>query len=205
MLDSGFRPLLERFNRPLVGLLPARVGPTAISIAGFVLGIGCALLLVQGENGAALALFALNRLLDGLDGSVARATGRQTDFGGYLDIFLDFVVYAMIPIAVAVGRAASTGGEAYLPVAILLASFYVNAVSWLYLSAILEKRATQASRPGTTSIVMPTGLIEGTETIILFTLIILLPAYAPLLMWTMAALVGVTAFQRLLWARRTII
>jgi phosphatidylglycerophosphate synthase len=46
---------------------------------------------------AALALIIISRIGDGLDGSVARASAR-TDFGGYLDITLDFVFYGAIPL-----------------------------------------------------------------------------------------------------------
>jgi phosphatidylglycerophosphate synthase len=40
--------------------------------------------------GAALAAILLNRLLDGLDGALARRRG-LTDAGGFLDISLDFL------------------------------------------------------------------------------------------------------------------
>ena len=43
-------------------------------------------------------LLLLNRLLDGLDGAVARAAG-STDLGGFLDITMDFLVYSAIPFA----------------------------------------------------------------------------------------------------------
>ena len=51
-------------------------------------------------DGAALLLFILNRLFDGLDGAVARAT-RRTDRGGFLDIVFDFAVYGAVPLAFA--------------------------------------------------------------------------------------------------------
>lgn len=38
----------------------------------------------------------LNRLLDGLDGALARRRG-LTDAGGFLDISLDFLFYALVP------------------------------------------------------------------------------------------------------------
>ena len=39
-----------------------------------------------------LAFFLLTRLLDGIDGAYARATNQCTEFGGYLDIIVDFTV-----------------------------------------------------------------------------------------------------------------
>ena len=43
--------------------------------------------------GVALLLILLNRVMDGLDGAVARHAG-ATDFGGYLDIVCDFLFYS---------------------------------------------------------------------------------------------------------------
>jgi phosphatidylglycerophosphate synthase len=37
-------------------------------------------------------MFLLTRLLDGIDGAYARATNQCTEFGGYLDIVVDFTV-----------------------------------------------------------------------------------------------------------------
>ena len=46
----------------------------------------------------------LNRILDGFDGMYARKTGRTTEFGGYLDIIVDFTIYGLIPVAIVAGR-----------------------------------------------------------------------------------------------------
>ena len=56
--------------------------------------------------------------------------------------------------------------------------------------------------PGTTAIPMPGGLVEGTETILLLTAMLILPGAFVLLAWVMAGLVVVTIFQRLRWAVR---
>ena len=78
--------------------------------------------------------------------------------------------------------------------AVLLATFYVNAVSWTYLSALLEKRSAGASRTGElTSIAMPPALVEGAETLVLFTLALLVPRDAPQVFAVMAVAV---AFER---------
>ena len=48
--------------------------------------------------------------------------------------------------------------------------------------------------------VIPTGLIEGTETIIFYCLFLILPQSFPWLGGVMAALVLITVVQRLWWA-----
>lgn len=87
----------------------------------------------------------LNRLFDGLDGSLAREQDAASDFGGYLDIVLDFAVYAAIPLGLALGQPAAAN---FVALALLLASFYVNAASWIYLAALLEKRQQGQWRRG---------------------------------------------------------
>lgn len=198
MLDSSLRSVKDSLLLPLARALGPRVHPNTLSVLGFLVGIGSALLLLRQAYAPALLLWLLNRVLDGLDGTVARAQRRQTDFGGYLDLLLDFALYALIPVCLALGSPV----PGVLPaLGALLGSFYLNAASWMYLAAVLEKRALGA-RGGATSIVMPPGLIEGAETILFFSLFMLLPGALVPLFAAMATLVLLTVGQRLLWAAR---
>ncbi len=202
MLDRSLRVLKDRMMAPLARWAGDAVHPTVISVGAFVVGLGCCALLYRGSLVAALVLWVLNRVLDGLDGPVARQQGRESDLGGYIDIVLDLVIYALIPISAA-AAAASPTDALWVSLAFLLASFYVNVGSWMYLAAILEKRGKGASGRGEqTTITFPTGLVEGAETMLLFTLIILLPGQLTALFWVIAMLVGITAVQRLVWAAR---
>lgn len=180
MIDSILRPLKDRLFAPLLPALGRIAGPDAVSIASFLVGISCAVAVyLSGSSSVpilAFLLWLLNRILDGLDGALARATSSATDRGGYLDIILDFLVYASVPLAMVFSstdiRLAQAG-------AVLLAAFYINSASWMYLSAVFEKRNFQESRvgedmkKGKTSVVMPPGIVEGTETIVLYSLMIL--------------------------------
>ena len=176
MFDSLLRPLKDRILAPAVASVGRRISPNAVTVLAFLAGLLCAAAICLQATIAAVVLWFLNRTLDGLDGAVARSTGRKTDGGGYLDIVLDFAVYAVLPLAMVF-----TVED--LPLAragtVLLAAFYVNSASWMYLSAILERRKRSGSAPeggSSTSVDMPAGLIEGTETIVLYTLMIALPA-----------------------------
>ena len=89
--------------------------------------------------------------------------------------------------------------------AVLLATFYVNTMSWTFLAAVAEKRGVGAATSGErTTVHMPTGLIEGVETIVLFTIMLAFPTHAAVLFWLMAALVAITIGQRLVWAMRSL-
>jgi phosphatidylglycerophosphate synthase len=61
---------------------------------------------------------------------IARLHNGQSDFGGYVDILTDYIVYAALPIGLVIGLPSE---QHYLALTILLASFYVNSASWMYL------------------------------------------------------------------------
>jgi phosphatidylglycerophosphate synthase len=198
VIDQLLRQPKERFLAPLA-LGPLRtVAPTTLTIAAFIVGVGSAVAAWQAAYPLALVLWLANRALDGLDGTVARLHGKQTDFGGYLDIVLDTVIYAAVPLGIAVSVDTRSG---YLCLALLISSFYINGAAWLYQSALLEKhRHGAAGRGELTTVTIPSGLMEGTETIVFYCLFLLLSGLFPWLCCAMAALVAVTIVQRLWWA-----
>lgn len=182
--------------------------PWFFSVMGLLVGLATAVALWQQAYALGFLLWFFNRVFDGLDGAVARLCGLQSDFGGYLDIVVDFVVYAAIPVGLVAGvvdASASTGTAQPLVLGLifLLCTYYVNAASWMYLAAILEKR--HAAYDGRlTTITMPAGIIGGTETIVFYTAFILFPSYLVWLFSLMGLLITVTILQRLVWAARHI-
>lgn len=202
MFDHLLRALKDRLLAPLARWIGPGVSPTTISMLAFAAGLGAGWAVIAHRSGVGLVLWFLNRLLDGLDGTHARMHGSQSDLGGYLDIVLDFVVYAVLPVAIAV----ADGSRALtLACAVLLGAFVVNSASWMYLAAILERRqAGAAARGELTTITMPPGLVAGAETIVFYALFLIVPAWRLTLYWAMSALVGVNVVQRLWWARRAL-
>jgi len=196
MKDVVLRTQKDRALEPLAQTLFGSVSPNLISITALIPGLFCALAIVQGQCGLAIGFWFANRLLDGLDGVVARVHDKKSDFGGYLDLLLDYVIYLAIPIAFVVAEPAPIHIASLV---FLLASFQINSLSWTLLSSLMEKRRL-AGQSRLTSIEMPVGLIEGAETVLFYTLFFLLPAYVPWLFGIMATLVFVTAGQRVWWA-----
>lgn len=170
--------------------------PLRLTAAALLFGLLAAFCLWQQAYTAGFLFWFLNRLFDGMDGAVARARRVQSDWGGYVDILSDFLVYAAVPTGLAAGKAETAVLWALI---FLLASFYVNAASWMYLSALLEKRYASRQK---TSINMPPGLIGGLETSLFYAVFILFPNWLPLLFTLMSVLVLVTTGQRLRWAKR---
>lgn len=199
MFDTSLRRFKDQVGAPLAQSL-SRVRPIVITALALVAGLFAAWFAFTQFYFAAFAFWILNRILDGLDGLMARLQDKQSDFGGYVDILTDFIVYASLPIGLVAG---SPSSERYLALAFLLASFYVNTASWMYLAAILEKRS--AHKPDIqTTIVMPAGIIGGFETIIAYGIFLLFPARITTLFSIFAVLVFITILQRLIWAKRNL-
>jgi phosphatidylglycerophosphate synthase len=198
MQDVALRAHKDRLLTPLVMRLGRRVHPNTVS--GIALGVGllAAAAITQQAYWLGLALWAFNRILDGLDGLVARLFAKQSDFGGYLDLLLDFIVYLAIPLAFIYANPTPFNLWAGLA---LISVYVLNTISWTVLSAILEKQQRQSDGRLTT-VEMPSGLIEGAETIFFYSLFFILPAEVGWLFALMALLVLVTAAQRVRWAYR---
>lgn len=200
MFDHLLRQLKDRLLAPIALWLGPAISPNAVSLLAFGVGLLCAMAVQRGANGVAFGLWIANRILDGLDGSMARAHDRQSDFGGYLDIMLDFLVYAAVPVGMMLG---SPSRELLIAGMWLLAAFFVNTASWMYLAAILERRAAGAESTGElTTITMPPGIVAGTETVLFYSVFLLVPAWRSHGFLIMALLVMVNVGQRLWWAWR---
>ena len=196
MLDSRIRPLIDP---PLnaIGKGLARSGITAnqATLAGALIGIGAGVAIGFRYYLLGLALVLLSRLFDGLDGAIARATA-QSDFGGYLDIVSDFAFYVAVPIGF--GFAAS----ANLPFAmILIASFTLTGISFLAYAVLAAKAGRETDAHGKKSFFYNTGLAEGTETIIAFVLMCLLPQYFATIAVVYSAMCAITVIQRTIAAK----
>ena len=197
MFDAPLRPLIDpALNRMGAALARRGVSANQVSAAGAACGALAGLAIGLGHPLAGLALILASRLLDGLDGAVARHRG-TTDLGGYLDIVCDYVFYLAIPLGF--GFAA----PANLPFALLLtASFTLTAVSFLAYATLAAKRGLETQAHGPKSFFYSTGLAEGGETLLAFVLMCLWPAGFPIIASVFAALCILTVIQRSLIASR---
>ena len=193
MIDANIRrlidPPLARAGRLLAA---AGIGADAVTIGGCLLGLAAALAVSAGRFYVALALLIASRLADGLDGAIARAT-RPTDRGALLDIALDFLVYAAVPL----GFAAWSPNANAFAAAFLLASFVANGSAFLAFSIMAEKRGITTTRQGRKSIYYLAGIAEGFETIAFMIAVCLFPSAFPVLAIIFATLCWISAVSRL--------
>jgi phosphatidylglycerophosphate synthase len=189
-------PLLDRIGRDLAA---RGANANALSLVGLAVGLTAVPLLAQGRYGWALMAILLNRLIDGLDGAIARR-GSLAPFGGYLDIVCDMVFYAAVPL----GFALADGSNA-LWAALLLASFVCTATSFLGRAIMAEQRRESDDRARRRkSFFYAFGLVEGGETILAFILFCLLPGLFPWLAGGFALLCLATAAGRVVDAYWTV-
>jgi phosphatidylglycerophosphate synthase len=191
-LREGAKPLYK---------LPARIlaerGVTGNALTATSLGIGalCLVAIAFGLNIVALVLWFLNRLFDGLDGEVARLRGKSSEFGAFVDIVADFFVYGGFLVALAVQHP-----DARLALVALFFAYYLNGTVFLALSGILER--LKRERLTERGLHFRRSVTEGFETILAGTLFLLLPDHVSIIAWTFAAMVFISAVQRLWDGRR---
>ncbi len=197
MFDPWLRPAKDRLLTPLAEAVGG-VDPGSITGAALAVGLGAAWAGYSSAFMIGLGLWVLCRILDGLDGLVARTQGTASELGGLLDLVADYIVYAAVPVALALRPAAPE----LLPAAalLLLSTFYVNAAAWMVSSALLERRGHAR---GPTAITIPEGLVSGGETVVFYGLFFLLPGWQVELFLLMALLTAITVVQRVVWAVRT--
>lgn len=190
-IQSAIKPLLTRAARQLVA---AGIGADAITVTGFVVGMAAAVAIAFQAYLLGLALLLASRLMDGLDGAVARAT-KPTDRGGFLDITLDFLFYASIPLAFAFASPAHNA----LPAAVLLAAFIGTGSSFLAFAIVAAKHRLDSTAFPDKSFYFLGGLTEATETLIAFAAMCLWPAAFPLIAYGFAVLCAITIAMRIGW------
>ena len=194
MLD---RWMLARLAGPVDRLARALVhrgvSADAVTLAGAAVGLaGSAVLAAGGSAGIALALMALGRLADGLDGAVARHTA-TTPRGAFLDIALDFLFYASVPLAFALRDPTANA----LAAAVLLAAFIGTGSSFLAFAVLAAKRGLANSAYPDKSFYFLGGLTEGAETLACFAAMCLWPSAFAVLAWGFAGLCLITIVTRL--------
>ncbi|MDC0993208.1 CDP-alcohol phosphatidyltransferase family protein [Alphaproteobacteria bacterium] len=197
MFDAQLRPLIDRLLDP-IGRGLVRLGATAnqVTLIGVAFGLIAAGCVAAGLFHTALWFVIANRVIDGMDGAVARAS-RSSDFGGYLDIVSDFIFYSAIPMAFAVAQP-----ETALAAAFLIFSFISTATSFLGFAILAEKNHVTTQIRGKKAFYYLGGLTEGTETILLFLAMLVWPDYFSVMAIIFGILCWVTTGTRIYAAYR---
>lgn len=193
MIDSALLPLQRRLLQPVArGLAGYGLSANTITLVGFGVGLLALPALAANAYWLALIMIIINRFLDGLDGAIARET-MPSDRGAFLDIALDFLFYAAVPLGFALADPQANA----LAATVLMAAFIGTGTSFLAFAIIAAQRGMRPEAYPSKGIYYLGGLTEGAETIGLFVLICLLPQYFSELAYGFAIACALTTASRL--------
>jgi phosphatidylglycerophosphate synthase len=196
VIDNPFRAVLPRFTGPLIALYRALgLTPNGVTWVGAALAGVAALCVIQEWRVAAIAAWWLGRLADGTDGIYARAIGRTSGFGSYLDIVVDMAAYGLMVVAFGFAHP-----ELHL-YWIAMLFLYVLCITSALALGMQEAAAAHPARDDR-GLRLGAGLAEGGETGIAYTLFLLFPPWISILAAIWIAVLATTVVARTLLARR---
>jgi CDP-diacylglycerol--glycerol-3-phosphate 3-phosphatidyltransferase len=178
-LRARFSGVIDPVARRLGGI---GISPDAISILGFLLQIGVGTLFWLGRIRLGGMILFFGAPLDALDGAVARANGKDGQFGAFLDSTLDRLADAVLILGLTAHRIRA---GAHLDVALLLAA--------LVASFMVSYTRARAESLGVSCKV---GLLTRLERILLIAALAAV-GLTTALAWALAVLSTVTVVQRI--------
>ncbi len=192
MLDRAARRLIDPVLEQLAVAAQQRaVTANQVTVAGFACGLAAMAAIALQSYGLALLLLLANRLADGVDGALARRNG-ATDLGGYLDIVLDFIIYSGAAFAFALAQPDHAVAAAFL-----IFSFMGTGSSFLAFAIFAAKRKLDGEEAANKSFYYLGGITEGTETILLFVIVLLFPGWFPAAAYLYGTLCWLTTVGRI--------
>lgn len=194
MFDQQFRQkIMHPLGQPLAKFL-SKLGVTAnqVTVVSFLISILSAYYFSQGDLRTGILAWWLSRLLDGLDGVLARYTNSASLFGGFLDITLDMLAYS----AVIIGFSFSFPSLNHLWLLVLTG--YIGCITTALSLAQINTQVVQQKDNRSLSLAM--GLAEATETGIAYSLFAVFPDYLGTLVIIWISVLAITILSRIIYA-----
>ena len=171
MFDRQIQKYTQKPLQYIAKLFLKFISPNHMTLIGFSFGVLMCLFIIIDQYLMAIIFLFLNRLSDGLDGTMARLQ-TPTPLGGYLDIVLDFLIYGGFVLSFGISEQNNT-----LLSMILLFCYIGTGSTFLAKAAILPSLTNQnLNEEIPKSFHYAVGLVEGTETIVFMALCLLLPS-----------------------------
>jgi phosphatidylglycerophosphate synthase len=198
MFDRSIQRLTQKPLSILGKFLLKIFKPNQITIIGFFFGIVMCFLIFIHSYFLAISFLFLNRLCDGLDGVMARQTS-PSPLGAYLDIILDFIIYAAFVLVF------SLQNEINLLTGVFLLFSYICTGTTFLTQAIIQPQLDYSQQDHDDvkdeipkSFIYASGLIEGSETIFFMFICLILPKTFPILGFLFGMLCLITAIARVI-------
>jgi len=170
MFDRQIQKYTQKPLQYIAKLFLKFITPNHMTIIGFSFGVLMCFSIIIDQYLIAIIFLFLNRLADGLDGTMARLQ-TPTPLGGYLDIVLDFLIYGGFVLSFGI-----TEQNNMLLSMVLLFCYIGTGSTFLAKAAILPSLTNQnLNEEIPKSFHYAVGLVEGTETIVFMVLCLLFP------------------------------
>lgn len=194
MLDSIITPFIKPLLKPIVEKLDSKgITPNQVTVTGFIVGLLAMPMIVLHWWWLALFFIVMNRVMDGIDGELARFQQSSSTAGGFLDICLDFLFYAAIPLAFGIANP----DEWAIPALVLIVTFIGTGSSFLAFAIAAEKFQIDRPQFKNKSFYYMQGLAEGTETIAVFVAFCIWPQYFSIIAYVFAFICSITIVTRI--------
>lgn len=166
MIDSKWRAQVQPiFDQGARGLNRLGLTPAFVTVLALLTGLGAGFAIGYGQYSLAILLLWLSGALDVLDGTLARHQNKESQFGAYMDLIFDRVVEG----AVVLGFYFSAP-EHPLSYLVFFMGAMFNFTTFMVVGALFKNE-------GNKSMHYDVGIVERTETFVVFTLMLLWPAY----------------------------
>ncbi len=166
MLDTNARKYVQSGidNFAKISYL-TKLSPNTITTIAFLIGVVGAVLTANKLYLLAICFIWISGLFDALDGTVARLTNKSSKLGAYLDLVFDRLVEAFLIIGL------------YFAMPEHVLSYFMFFVAVLFNFSTFLVAASLFKNNGVKSLHYDFGIIERTETFIMFTIILIFPEY----------------------------
>ena len=194
MFDNRFRQkVMQPLGLPVAKLLSKLgISPNQVTVLAFIISLISAYFISQNALIVGIIIWWFSRILDGLDGVLARHAGKSSSFGSFLDISLDMLAYSFIIIGFSISF--SQLNSLWLFVLVGYVGCITTALSFGQMS---QEAIDQNDNRG---LQMAMGLAEATETGIAYTLFCLFPLYLEQLVIAWIFILFITILSRLFYA-----
>ncbi len=196
MIDGPFRQIVPYYSTWLLKIYRfLHFTPNTVTGLAFFTAIVASGMVALGFFQWAIAFWWLSRIFDGTDGVYARSIGKVSAFGGYLDIVLDMASYGMMILGFAIRF------RDYWLSWIIIEFLYILCITTALALGSIE-RSMKLNDNDNRSLRLSSGLAEGGETGIAYTLFLLFPAHIGKLAIAWAAVLLFTVITRTFLARK---
>ena len=189
MIDSKIRYLIQPAIDD-VSLMATQKGftPMFVTACALLSGIASSAAFIFGMGFMSFMFLWLSGLLDVIDGSMARISGKSSNLGMLCDLVFDRIVEVVFISAVAVSVP-----DSRLACVFLLSSIIFSFSIFLIAGPLIEKEKMEGIKKG---FYYQAGLAERTETFIVFSFVIAFPAYSKYIFHVFTVMILITGAQR---------